>query len=214
MERRYLNNNVQLRAEGDEKKRSIGGVAAMVDTPTVLWEYTRSNGQKVKLIEVIKPGAFDTVLGDDVRALVNHNDEKILGRTMAGTLKVYKTEGGHLGYDVPDVPDTTYGNDLLVSVERGDVTQSSFGFTIDQMTSTRVETDTEITYTDEITQLGRLYDVSPVTFPAYEQTVTELRKARIDEIQRELVEPDTVKADEIEVEQQQLDMRIRINKHR
>lgn len=214
MERRYLNNNVQLRAEQDGQSRAIGGIAAMVDTPTVLWEYKRSNGGTVKLIEVIKPGAFDGVLGDDVRALFNHNDEKILGRTSAGTLKVYKTDGGHLGYDVPDVPDTTYGNDLLVSVERGDVTQSSFGFTIDGITSTKVESDNDITYTDEITRLGRLYDVSPVTFPAYEQTVTEKRQARIDQIRAEVEKPiEDNNNEKIEAEQNDLARRIKLAKH-
>lgn len=212
MERRYLSNTVQLRAEGEEKKRAIGGIAAMVNTPTVLWESKRSDGRSVKLIEEIKPGAFDGVMGDDVRALFNHNDEKVLGRTSSNTLRLHITGEGHLGYDIPDVPETTYGNDLLISVERGDVTQSSFGFSIDQMTSSRVETDTEIVYTDTITRMKRLYDVSPVTFPAYEQTVTELRSKRIEEIERETVEqPDTAA---VEVQQQQLDMTIRIAKHK
>jgi HK97 family phage prohead protease len=212
MERRYLSNTVQLRADGEEKKRAIGGIAAMVNTPTVLWESKRGDGRSVKLIEEIKPGAFDGVMGDDVRALFNHNDEKVLGRTSSNTLRLHITGEGHLGYDIPDVPETTYGNDLLISVERGDVTQSSFGFSIDQMTSSRVETDTEIVYTDTITRMKRLYDVSPVTFPAYEQTVTELRSKRIEEIERETVEqPDTAA---VEVQQQQLDMTIRIAKHK
>lgn len=212
MERRYLNDTVRLRAEGDGSSRAIGGIAAMVDTPAVLWEYTRSNGQVVKLIEVIRPGAFDSVLGDDVRALFNHNDDKILGRTSAGTLKVYKTEGGHLGYDIPDVPETSYGNDLLINVSRGDVSQSSFGFSIDKMTNTRTETDTEIIYTDEIAALKRLYDVSPVTFPAYDQTVTEKRKARIEEIKREVESPD-ITAEQIEAQQSDLARRIKLAKH-
>ena len=175
IERRVINQKVERKAaDTAPDSRAIGGIAAMVNTPTELWR-GQWNGKTERFVEIIAPGAFNDVLGNDVRALVNHNDEKILGRTSAGTLKVYLNEAGHLGYDVPDVPNTTYGNDLIVSVERGDITQSSFAFRIGEDLKSTEETATEITYTRTITKISELLDVSPVTYPAYSETVTELR---------------------------------------
>lgn len=172
----------ELRAAADgQQSRAIGGIAALVETPTVLFE-SEWNGKKEKFIEVIKKGAFDDCLGDDVRALVNHNAEKVLGRTTAGTLKIYVTEDGHLGYDVPDVPNTTFGNDLLENVKRGEVNQSSFGFYVTEDIRTSQETEKEIIYTREIVKFEQLIDVSPVTFPAYESTITEMRSKMAEEL--------------------------------
>jgi HK97 family phage prohead protease len=77
--------------------------------------------------ETIHEGAFDEVLKDDVRALFNHDSNLILGRTpMTMTLSV-DSRGLVFKYESPD---TTYARDLLVSLERGDISQSSFGFNI------------------------------------------------------------------------------------
>lgn len=113
--------------------------------------------------EIIAEGAFDGRLNDDVRALFNHDPNFVLGRTKSGTLSLSVDKNG-LKYDV-DFPDTTIASDLLTSIKRGDVDQSSFAFTVDQDGQEFTEVDGVIIRT--ITKVTRLYDVSPVTYPAY-----------------------------------------------
>lgn len=80
--------------------------------------------------EVIKPGAFTRSLADSsqVRALYNHNDDQVLGRVGAGTLRLHEDEKG-LRYEL-DLPPTTYARDLAALVERGDVSGCSFAFRV------------------------------------------------------------------------------------
>tara|TARA_R110000737_G_scaffold205578_2_gene224167 strand:- start:13734 stop:14363 length:630 start_codon:yes stop_codon:yes gene_type:complete len=111
--------------------------------------------------EIIAPGAFDDVLGDDVRALINHDGNLILARTTSGTLQLSTDEDG-LKYEFT-IPETSYGKDLAISMERGDITQSSFAFTV--LNDEWATMDGEDVRT--ITKVKKLYDVSPVTYPAY-----------------------------------------------
>jgi HK97 family phage prohead protease len=111
--------------------------------------------------EIIAPGAFDDVLENDVRALINHDGNLILARTTSGTLALSTDEKG-LRYEF-EMPETSYGKDLTVSMKRGDITQSSFAFTVaDDSWETRDGMDVRT-----ITKVKRLFDVSPVTYPAY-----------------------------------------------
>jgi HK97 family phage prohead protease len=118
--------------------------------------------------EIIHEGAFDSVLDDDVRALFNHDSNLILGRTpMTMNLSV-DSRGLVFKYESPD---TTYARDLLVSLERGDISQSSFGFNIAAVDGAEwVEDEETGALTRHIKKISRLFDVSPVTFPAYPQT--------------------------------------------
>jgi HK97 family phage prohead protease len=120
--------------------------------------------------EQIAPGAFDDVLNDDVRALFNHDPNHVLGRTKAGTLSISVDDNG-LAYEV-DPPDTQTARDLIVSMQRGDVSQSSFAFTVEQDDWSEDE-DGRIVRT--IQKVKRLYDVSPVTYPAYPDASVGLR---------------------------------------
>lgn len=122
--------------------------------------------------EQIKPGAFDDVLSDDVRALFNHDPNLILGRTVSGTLRIFVDSEG-LGYEI-DPPDTQVARDLMISMERGDVNQSSFAFRIAQGGQDWSE-DEEGRVIRTITKMQRLYDVSPVTYPAYPDASVGLR---------------------------------------
>ncbi|TCT36565.1 prohead peptidase [Providencia alcalifaciens] len=123
--------------------------------------------------EIIKPGAFDDVLNDDVRGLFNHDPNYILGRTAAGTLSLSVNERG-LVYDIT-APDTQTIRDLVLApMQRGDINQSSFAF--------RVARDGEDWYQDdegviirEIHKFSRLFDVSPVTYPAYQDAGAAVR---------------------------------------
>lgn len=125
--------------------------------------------------EQIAPGAFaDAIKTDDVRALFNHNADLILGRNLAGTLKLAEDARG-LAIEL-DPPDTQAGRDLIISMERGDVTQMSFGFSVRPNGQNWGKDDSgQVVRT--ITRV-RLYDVSPVVYPAYPQTDVAVRELR------------------------------------
>ena len=161
---RLTNAPVEVRNVEGEVKRS-GGYAALYNSRTELWP---------GVYEELAPGFFDDVLGDDVRALFNHDANLVLGRTGSGTLRLSLDDKG-LRYEY-DTPDTTAGKDLQVLIERGDVTQSSFGFWPDMSKAER-STLEDGSILIRQTRAKKLYDVSPVTYPAYEDTSVEARSA-------------------------------------
>lgn len=114
-------------------------------------------------MESVDPHAFDKVIAKnpDCRALWNHNADCVLGRTTANTLHLSIDNRG-LSY-VIDPPDTQVARDLMVSMRRKDVTQSSFSFVvaIDQWTE-----NSDGTVSRKILEIAELLDVSPVTYPA------------------------------------------------
>lgn len=133
--------------------------------------------------------AFSDVMEDDVVALFNHNIDKVLARSISGTLR-YWTDDTGLQYEF-EAPDNTAGRDLLVSLQRGDIRHSSFSFTI---ADERWEDDEEAGEIRTVLKVKRLYDVSPVVFPAYPQSVSELSKRSYEEWKKEVQaekEPDT-----------------------
>lgn len=119
--------------------------------------------------EQIKPGAFaDTIAADDIRALWNHDSNYVLGRNVAGTLELEEDSHGLKIRVTP--PDTQWARDLVVSIKRGDVDQMSFGFrTVSD--SWHKQDDYMVRDLEKV----KLYDVSPVTYPAYPQTVVSAR---------------------------------------
>ncbi|WP_348995927.1 HK97 family phage prohead protease [Achromobacter sp. HNDS-1] len=115
-------------------------------------------------VEEIAPGAFDDVLGDDVRALFNHDPNFVLGRTRSNTLRLEIDSRG-LAYTI-DPPDTQTVRDLVLTpLKRGDVTGSSFGFRV-AADGDEWRREGEIVVRT-IHRLAGLRDVSPVTYPAY-----------------------------------------------
>lgn len=163
---------VELRA-GNAAEGSIGsieGVAAVVGKETVI------GSGFYAFREVIMPGAFkDAVKSDDVRALFNHDPNLLLGRTASQTLRVREDKSG-LRYDV-DLPDTVTGRDVQTLIRRGDVSGSSFAFTVDE--ADEEWDDTEIKNGKlplrKVNRISTLYDVSPVTYPAYPTTSVSAR---------------------------------------
>lgn len=116
--------------------------------------------------EIIVAGAFD--IDGDIRSLWQHDSSRVLGRTTAGTMRLTADERGIY----PDItpPNTTWAQDALVSLKRGDVSGFSFGF--------YVEEDNWVVAGKEIVRQvlrGQLLEVSPVTFPAYPTTSAQVR---------------------------------------
>lgn len=136
--------------------------------------------------ERVLPGAFDRALRerDDVRALVDHDPSRIIGRTTAGTARLAVDAKG-LRYEA-DAPDTQVGRDIVTSIKRGDVTGSSFGFSVLSDQVKRETRNGNPYYIREILDV-RLYDVSPVSFPAYDSTSVGARSGLPAEVRAAIV---------------------------
>ena len=119
--------------------------------------------------ESVSRGAFKkTIKENDIRGLFNHDPSFVLGRNKAGTLELKEDEHG-LHYLIK-LPNTTYANDLKESISRGDISQSSFGFQV-------IKDNWEDDFSKRTITEAKLFDVSPVTFPASEKTEVKLRSA-------------------------------------
>ena len=192
-ERRTITGSVHARAIGDGMPKEIGGIAAVVNSVTDLGYFE----------EVITPGAFDYALSReyDIRCLFNHEAELILGRTKAETCKVFVNADGNLEYTwIPDYENPTHMS-VVRSIMRGDITQSSFAFTIKEQSwadSTKYGTMGKRT----IKMIDELFDVSPVTYPAYSDTEADARsiiKMRDEELQIQAAEQSQIDADILKV---------------
>ena len=130
-------------------------------------------------VETVSPGAFLRTIGGDVRALCDHDTRLVLGRTKAGTLELKEDARGLWGRIKINQDDVDAMN-LYSRVQRGDVDQCSFGFDIEKE---------EMTYRDDGSvhwdiKDVTLYEVSVVTFPAYEETSVKARKQEFTEINK------------------------------
>jgi uncharacterized protein len=160
IERRNLTHEFRVSPEGEQPK--ISGYASLTNSPYDCGYW----------IEQIDAHAFNSVLAKnpDVRGLWNHNPDFVLGRSSARTLQLSLDDRG-LAY-VIDPPDTSVARDLMVSMRRGDVRESSFAFIVlrDQWTD---NPDGSVTRT--ILEFEELLDVSPVTYPANNATSSQVR---------------------------------------
>ena len=147
----------ELRVEGDDKEPVIKGYAAVFD----VWSEDLGGFR-----EIIRRGAFRKTISDgaDVRALFNHDPNFVLGRTSNGTLKLEEDERG-LPIEIK-APGTALVHDLVISpIRRRDITQMSFGFRTVRDRWGKDENMNPPVYRELLE--AKLYDVSPVTFPAY-----------------------------------------------
>ena len=154
---------LRIKEADEEKGAEIIGHAAVFDS----WSETLGGIFPFK--EKVRRGAFaESILNDDIRALFNHSADYVLGRNKAGTLELTEDEKGLLVKIKP--PDTQWARDLIVSIQRGDINQMSFGFLVK-------EDEWSSVAGNDIRELKKvkLFDVSPVTFPAYPATDVGVR---------------------------------------
>ena len=145
-------------AEDDKGKRFVGYAAVFEKLSEPMWGFR----------EKIAKGAFSETLNEDVRALFDHDSKYVLGRNKSGTLFLNEDEQGLRSEIIP--PDAQWANDLMVSVNRGDINQMSFGFytlkdTWEEDQEPPIRTINKV----------KLFDVSIVTYPAYPDTSVAVR---------------------------------------
>lgn len=153
--------------EDQNGKKAISGYFSVFNSETELWPGA---------FESIDPGAFAETLGNDIRALTNHDTTLVLGRNKAGTLKLEADSRGLWGEITVNENDSDALN-LYERVKRGDVDQCSFGFRI-------LEEETE--WRDDGTvkwtlKKVDLHEVSVCTFPAYEDTGVQARHEEVEQ---------------------------------
>lgn len=162
---RSLKTDLKTRAENDEMV--IEGYFAVFNKPTELW---------LGAFEEIAPEAFNETLGNDIRGLTNHDSTFVLGRNKSGTLEL-KVDSHGLWGRIKINPNDTDAVNLYERVKRGDVDQCSFGFNI-------LEEETEWREDGTVKWTIRkidLHEVSVCTFPAYEETGVQARKAEVEQ---------------------------------
>jgi uncharacterized protein len=168
MKREYRTYDFELRKAEDDKPK-IEGYSAVFD---------QLSDDLGGFREKIAKGAFaKSITEDDVRALFNHDSNYVLGRNKNGTLKLVEDDHG-LKVEI-EPPDTQFANDLLKQIERGDINQMSFGFVTRADEWDDKDKEIPIRTLKDV----ELWDVSPVTFPAYPQTSVSVKSA--DEIYQE-----------------------------
>lgn len=172
IERRVVSGPVETR-KTEAGATILEGYAAVFNQETVIGSWFR---------EVIEAGAFkDAIASDDVRALFNHDPNIVLGRTTNNTLALTEDDHG-LRYTITLNPNDPDAVRVGAKVERGDVSQSSFAFSMES-------SDDEAWDFGEkgklplrrIRRVSPLYDVSAVTYPAYEGTEVSARTKELAE---------------------------------
>lgn len=157
--------SIEMRDDEGAGSAEFHGHAAMFNKRT--WIGPRRFG----FWEQVGANAFDKTVGEaDVRFLVNHDPNLLLARNKSGTLRLGIADGG-LATEATLDRRQSYTNDVVIALERGDISQMSFAFEVVRDTWEILDDDTELRTLDEV----RLWDVSVVTYPAYEDTDAGLR---------------------------------------
>lgn len=151
-----------FKTRDDDGNPIIEGYFAVFNTETELWDGA---------FEKIAPTAFDSSIAGDIRALINHDTTLVIGRTTNGTLEL-KVDSRGLWGRIKINPKDSDAMNIHARVERGDVTQCSFGFYI-RSEETDLRPDGTIVWT--LTDV-ELFEVSCCTFPAYKETSIQARK--------------------------------------
>jgi HK97 family phage prohead protease len=176
LDRMLIPGNVELRADGADGETLTGHAAVFFRTDDTSNTQYQIKGSDKPIMERIHRSAFDEALsrGDDVVGLFNHDQSQLLGRSSSGTMKLIRDRMG-LRYEIK-LGDTTAARDVRENIRRGDIRGSSFGFEPDQ-----VDWKEERDHYVRTLRSVRLFDVGPVTFPAYRGTDVNFRSALKDE---------------------------------
>ena len=160
-ERRYFNlEHIEIRQGDIGELPTITGYAAV---------FNALSDNLGGFREKINPGAFTrSIETSDIRALFDHDSKYVLGRNRAGTLALAEDERGLRVEITP--PATTWADDLMTTMRRGDINQMSFGF-YTRADEWDKQADPPIRTLKDV----ELFDVSIVTYPAYPQTSAEAR---------------------------------------
>ncbi|MGO3006367.1 MAG: HK97 family phage prohead protease [Lactococcus cremoris] len=162
--------SLDLNANDEAAEKIISGYFIVFNSETELYE---------GCFEEIAPESFDNVDLSDVRALIDHETSKVIGRTKSGTLTLSVDAKGVYGEIKVNENDTEAMN-LYSRVQRGDVDQCSFGFNIlDEAMETRDDGSYKFTI-----KAIELFEVSVVTFPAYADTAVEARSKQIENMEK------------------------------
>ena len=165
--------SLDLNANDEAAEKIISGYFIVFNSETELYE---------GCFEEISPESFGNVDLSDVRALIDHETSKVLGRTKSGTLTLSVDAKGVYGEIKVNENDTEAMN-LYSRVQRGDVDQCSFGFNIlDEAMETRDDGSYKFTI-----KAIELFEVSVVTFPAYADTAVESRSKQIENIEKRVL---------------------------
>lgn len=171
-----------FKTRSEDNRLYISGYFAVFNSNYELWQGAT---------ESIDEHAFDNALSDDIRCLIDHETRLVLGRNKAGTLTL-KVDSRGLWGEVEINPNDQDAMNLYERVKRGDVDQCSFGFDItDEEFSDRGDGTVHWTI-----KSVKLYEVSVVTFPAYDETsvsarkndMKQINKRKIDLFKKELLE--------------------------
>lgn len=170
---RSVSTDLKTRSDDDEKM-VIEGYFAVFNRETELWPGA---------YEEIDSMAFSETLNNDVRALINHDTNLVLGRNKSNTLEL-KVDNRGLWGSVDINPNDTDAVNLYQRVKRGDVDQCSFGFNILKEEADFRDDGTVKWTLKEID----LHEVSVCTFPAYSDTGVQARKAEVKQHEKRQLE--------------------------
>lgn len=153
--------SIERRAEGDEESLRLSGYAAV---------FNRETDIAGIFTEVIRPGAFGRAVedGQDVALLFNHDPSTVMARTTNGTL-VLREDNIGLWFEAELDPRDQDAQRVVTKVERGNVSQGSFAFNVTTEPSGEAWDFNQEPPLRELLNLD-LFDVSPVTYPAYSDT--------------------------------------------
>lgn len=194
--RAFSIDDVRIERRDDSDALRLSGYAAVFDKPTSI---------AGMFDEVIRHGAFRNAIstGQDVALLYNHNPDTVMARTTNGTLKLREDDTG-LFFEADLDPRDSDAQRVVAKVERGNVSQGSFAF---EATSERWQYDERDIPLREILETN-LYDVSPVTYPAYADTSVHARGRVVEPPPPSTQEGDTAKVrQELAHRQRQLTQR-------
>jgi len=167
VERRTFASEVETRTAGENQRVIVGYAYKFRSLSEVLGQFRE---------QIIEGAGRDSIQTDDIRALYNHNADLVLGRNVSGTLRMAEDSTG-LEYEIQADERQSYVKDLLISLDRGDVDKSSFGFRAVEQDWERTDDGTALRSISKMS----LFDVSPVTYPAYLSSESGVSRRALDQ---------------------------------